>query len=641
MCAITMILNTAGAPVARGELQAFTDAMAHRGPDGSGLHVRGCVGLGHRRLSIIDLESGAQPMSNEDCSVWVTFNGEIYNYRELRNDLIARGHRFHTASDTEVIVHAYEEYGEGFLSRLRGMFAIVVRDDRRRSLLLARDRLGIKPLYYMSEPDRFVAGSELQAFRTLAGFRPTIDMHAVDLYLHYQYVPAPFTIYREVRKLPPAHYLVVNEDGSHGRPIRYWDVAFRPDRSSGEGEWLERIDSAMRDTVSAHLVSDVPFGAFLSGGVDSSVVLAYMSQLLQVPVQAFTIGHAAADYDERRWAEQAVDACSATHHVEVIEPDALDMLPAMVRHYGEPFADSSSVATWHVSRLARRYVKMVLSGDGGDELFAGYRAYPALLWEHEPRLSGARNVRHLLANGARAAGFWPPRASLGDSKFARTAVLEPELRRRLWLPEWTRLVEGTRAHFDSHFTAQPGEDALGRLQRFDLLNYIPYDNLTKVDTASMSHGLEVRVPLLDHVFVETAAQIPQELKLRPLQGDGERPGRLRAGEPLITKYLLKKCAEQFYPATFVHRDKRGFEIPLQHWFAGPHAPAMAAKIAGFGSPLRDMFDAACLSRIVADAAASRVGAWKAWTLLVLSEWLMQNAAFRSTASARSTDSVIQ
>ena len=629
MCGITAVLRTDQAPAEASSIRAMTAALSHRGPDGEGVYCDGSAGLGHRRLSIIDLETGAQPLSNEDGTVWVTFNGEIYNYRALRAELIRYGHTFRTSSDTEVLVHGYEQWGCEFVARLRGMFAFVIWDARRRLMLLARDRVGIKPLFYLEQPGLFAVASELQAFQALDEFQPTLDVQAIDMYLHYQYIPAPLTIYLEARKLSPAHYLVVNEDGTHGAPVRYWDVAFRPDRRCDEDEWVERIDAALRETVSTHLVSDVPFGTFLSGGIDSSSVLAYMSELLPEPVRAFTIGHEVADYDERPWAAEAARVCGAEHHVRVIEPDALELLPTLVQHYGEPFGDSSAMATWYVSRLARRDVKMVLSGDGGDELFAGYHAYAAVLWEHEPALSTARRVRHALANGARAAGLWPRRPSVADHKFERTAVIEPGLRRRLWKPEWAALVDGTRAQFDRQFASSDGDDLLGRLQRFDLLNYIAYDNLTKVDVASMCHGLEVRVPLLDHVFIETAAQVPPELKLRPVtNGRARRNGRLVPGAPLAGKYLLKRNARRFFSDDFIHREKGGFEVPIQKWFAGPYREELRSRLAGPGSLLRDFFDEQCLSDVVESGAASRRGAWKAWSLLVLAEWLTQSRSRR-------------
>ena len=640
MCGIVALLLTDGRPVQRADVDRMNVAQARRGPDGEGVHCAGAVGLGHRRLSIIDLEGGKQPLSNEDGTVWITFNGEIYNYRELRRDLMSRGHAFRTDSDTETIVHAYEEWGTACLDRLRGMFAFVIWDSRRRELFLARDRFGIKPLVYWERPGLFAVASEIQALRAHPAFDSEIDLPAIDLYLHYQYIPAPHTIYRDVRKLPPAHYLVVRADGTHAAPVRYWDFKFEPDRSLNEAAWIERLDAALQETVSAHLVSDVPFGAFLSGGIDSSTVVAYMSRLLPTPVRAFTIAHHSADYDERQWAEEAARICGVEHFLETVEPDALELLPELVRHFGEPFADSSAVATLYVSRLARRHVKMALSGDGGDELFAGYYGYPAILWEHDPPLSAARRAKRWLADRMRTCGLWAPRVSVADSKYERTAVIPSMVRRALWQPDLAGLVDATRTQFDTDFAARRGEGLLGRLQHYDVANYIAYDNLPKVDTASMYHGLEVRVPLLDHVFVETARQVPPELKLRsPDAGSSVRPERLRPGAPVIGKYLLKKNAERFFPQDFVHRPKCGFEVPVQDWFRGPYAGELTERLTGPGSPLRDYFRPESLQSLVTDATHDRPAAWRGWALLVLEEWLRQSrvSAAPRVASTSSSD----
>ena len=625
MCGIAGILYTDGRHVRPQEVEAMAAALAHRGPDGSGVHVDRSVGLGHRRLSIIDLDGGAQPMANEDGSVWVTFNGEIYNYRELRSQLERSGHVFRTASDTETLVHGYEEWGADLPSHLRGMFAFAIWDGRKQRLFLARDRVGIKPLYYLDQPGVFAFASEMQAFRQIEDFSPTVDPQAIDMFLHYQYIPAPHTICHEVRKLPPAHHLEVDRDSHVRGPSRYWDLEFRPDRTLTEDEWIERLDAALEETVRTHVVADVPFGVFLSGGVDSSTVLAYLSRIVQVPVKAFCIGHADESYDERRFAQEAAQVCGADYLEEVVEPDAMVLLPELVRHYGEPFGDSSALPTFYVSRLARRHVKMVLSGDGGDELFAGYHAYPAILWEHRAPETGFRQLRHSLANGARACGLWPRRRSIADSKYERIAVIEPELRSRLWRPEYRRLLEGTRSQFDRAFARGPRNEVLNRLQYFDLFNYIAFDNLTKVDVASMYHGLEVRVPLLDHVFLETAAQIPPELKLAPAAGsESARGAALPPGSRVVGKYLLKRTAERFFSRDFLNRGKRGFEVPIQEWFSGPFREELRSRLLESNGPLTDYFDPKCLAEMVDSSSDSRLNAWKVWLLLVLQEWFVQS-----------------
>ncbi len=620
MCGIAALLNVDGTPVDPTVLAGITRAMSHRGPDGEGYRVEAHVGLGHRRLAIIDLEGGKQPISNEDGTVWITFNGEIYNYRELRKTLVGLGHQFRTDTDTEAIVHAYEEWGAACLQRLRGMFAFVIWDRRKQELFLARDRFGIKPLLYWQTPHVFAIASELQALRSHPDFNAVISLPAVDLFLHYQYIPAPHTIYENVHKLPPAHYLIVKADGTHSHPVRYWDVTFEPDRRPSEAEWLERLDAALQETVSAHLVADVPFGAFLSGGIDSSTVVGYMSRVMSTPVKAFTIAHASAEYDERSWAEQAARLCGCEHHIETVQPDAMAVLPDLVRHFGEPFADSSAVATLAVAKLARRHVKMALSGDGGDELFAGYHAYPSILREIEPKLSPFRAAKLWVADRLRDVKLWPPRVSAADLKFERTATLTPATRAELWISQGCEYLAATRAQFDVEFTPRLREGLLGRLQHHDLTNYIAYDNLPKVDITTMCHSLEVRVPLLDHVFLETARQVPPELKVRT-----DETG-------FVGKYLLKRTAERFFPREFLHRPKRGFEVPVRDWFGGSFAAELAERLSGPTSRLVDFFRRDTLIKLAADAQIDRPAAWRGWTLLVLEEWLRQDAKVSPTRS---------
>jgi asparagine synthase (glutamine-hydrolysing) len=640
MCGITVLMHRDGSPVNAQALSSMTDALSHRGPDGAGLHVSGPVGMGHRRLSIIDLAGGHQPLCNEDGTVWITFNGEIYNYRQLRQELISKGHRFRTDSDTETIVHAYEQWGTDCLTRLRGMFAFAIWDEKSRELLLARDRFGIKPLLYWETPDLFAVASEMQGFQSHQAFQGTIDPAAIDMYLQYQYIPAPHSIFREVRKLPPAHFLILRPDEAAPQPKRYWNIEFHPDHRLTEAEWVERLDAALEETISAHLISDVPFGAFLSGGLDSSTVVAYMRRALRSQVETFTIGHSSPDYDETAWANEASRVCGANHHVDVVQPDSMELLPKLVRHFGEPFADSSAIATYHASRLARQHVKMVLSGDGGDELFAGYYNYPAILWQAEPRVSPLRRGRNWIADQARKLGLWPARPGAADDKYARIAVLSDEVRHSLWRPEFASLKSQTRREFDHDFAPRSRECLLNRLQRYDIENYIAYDNLPKVDTVSMCHGLEVRVPLLDHVFLQTVSQIPPELKLFPISRPKTPRGRLVPGEEVVGKYLLKKAAGRFFSSEFLHRPKRGFEVPVQDWFTGTHKNEFNERLTGADSPLLDYFQHAGLTQLVNDAGQSRVNAWRGWSLLVLEEWLQQaNAAATRNRTCKSASTM--
>ncbi|MEO1524581.1 MAG: asparagine synthase (glutamine-hydrolyzing) [Planctomycetota bacterium] len=628
MCGITGIVMAGGSSLDPVWLQRMNDALIHRGPDGEGTFVDGPVGLGHRRLSIIDLEGGKQPIGNEDGSVQVTFNGEIYNYRELRERLEGLGHVFATASDTEVLAHGWEQWGTELVRHLRGMFAFAVWDSKQRSVFLARDRVGIKPLLYTQQDGYFAFASEMQAITTLPELRTTTNLAAIDQYLHYQYIPAPFTIYNEVHKLPPGHTLLLELPHlTVGSPNRYWQLQFEPDRSLNESQWLERIDEALEETIRAHLVSDVPFGAFLSGGIDSSTVVAYMSRVLKEPVEAFCIGHGDQAYDERNWAQEAAEATGANYHEEVVQPDGLELLPELVRHYGEPFADSSAIATWYVSRMARRHVKMVLSGDGGDELFAGYNAYASILADHRIPTSPTKRIKNLVANGARQAGLWPKNASIADSKFRRTSVLSLDQRAGLWRSEHANVVNHTRAEFDRTFADHRSRETLNHLQAYDLATYIPYDNLVKVDIASMFHSLEVRVPLLDHVFMELAAKVPPELKLLPADGNGNGRVETLVDPTNVTgKHLLKKNAERFFSREFLYRPKRGFEVPIRNWFDGPHRDTLRDRLLGRGSHLNEYFEPSALTSLVDDAAHDKKAAWAAWSLLVLEQWHSETTA---------------
>lgn len=627
MCGLLGVMSLGRPVVATDSFERCLRTLAHRGPDGEGIFQDKIISLGHRRLSIIDLEAGRQPLSNEDGTVWITFNGEIYNYRDLRQRLIGLGHRFKTDSDTETIVHAWEQWGPECVHQLRGMFAFAIWDQNQQTLFLARDRVGIKPLLYTIQPGFVAFASEMQALTCLPDLSLTVNVQAIDLYLHYQYIPAPYSIYKEIRKLEPGHSLLIK----HGQPIpeprQYWTLRFQPDRSLNEVQWLDKLDAALEETVRTHLVADVPFGAFLSGGLDSSTVVAYMGRILKQPVKAFCIGHGDTEYDERHWAREAARITGAEYYEEVVEPDGLSLLPDLVKHYGEPFADSSAIPTWYVSRLARRHVKMVLSGDGGDELFAGYYAYPAILAQHRRPLEWGRRVRHAIGNQARRVGLRPALPSLADSKFARTAILSASERSSLWKDEYCAVVAETRHHFDERFAQSLSSETLNHLQGFDISNYIPYDNLTKVDVASMCHGLEVRVPLLDHQFMETVAQIPPEMKLRPEPGNGNgKLETLQSPVACVGKYLLKRNAGRFFPREFIHRGKRGFEVPVCQWFAGSHKAELAERLAGANSHIGDYFEPRAVQQLVQQAGHDKVSAWKAWSLLVLEEFLQRTHA---------------
>jgi asparagine synthase (glutamine-hydrolysing) len=582
MCGIFGLFGTdPGSPVPREWLDAMGRSLTHRGPDAEGYHLDGALGLGMRRLSIIDLATGDQPIGNEDGSVRVVFNGEIYNYRELRAELTARGHRLATTSDTEVLVHLYEDHGEALAARLRGMFAFALWDERRRTLLLGRDRLGIKPLYYADSPRGLVFGSELKALLEIPWLERRVDRTGLEAYLRWGYVPDPLTILTGVHKLPPGHTLAVQA----GRPVRlrrYWDptAAFRaPTVIASEEEAREGLLERLADAVRSHLVSDVPLGAFLSGGLDSTTVVWLMAREAGARVRTFSIGFREAAFDETPYARRVAEWLETDHHEQIVEPDDLDVLDEILGAFDEPFADASAIPTYFVSRLARQHVKVALSGDGGDELFAGYDRYVV---DHRRRRVGflgdaglggpLRRLSGALAEGTPgknylynlslprldryldAVSMFPARALAGllDPGPARNGGADPA-------PGIAPLLRSVQ-----------DLDPLSRLQALDLQTYLPGDILTKVDRMSMAVSLEARVPLLDHPLVEYAASLPPRL-------------RFRAGE---TKYLLRRLLRGRVPDEVLTRPKRGFAVPLEAWFS-TRLPSFFADRLGDGKRLGD------------------------------------------------------
>jgi asparagine synthase (glutamine-hydrolysing) len=563
MCGIFGFFGTDPArPADRQTLRRMGDVLTHRGPDGGGLHEDGALGIGMRRLSIIDLKTGDQPLANEDGSIWVVFNGEIYNYRELTADLLAKGHRFSTASDTEVLVHLYEEHGEACVDRLRGMFAFAIWDRSRRTVFLARDRLGIKPLYYAQTPRGFVFGSELKAVAQSPWVRGQVDRRGLVAYLQYGYVPDPLSILDGVTKLSPGHTVTVR-DGRAAAPRPYWDAtAFFRNTSplANEEETATSLWTLLCDAVRSHLVSDVPVGAFLSGGVDSSTVVAIMAAEVGVPVKTFSVGFREEGYNELAYARRVAQWFGTEHHELIAGPEHVGLLDDLLRVFDEPFADSSAIPTYLVSRLARQHVKVVLSGDGGDELFAGYDRY---MVDHRRRHLGRLGDMGL-GGGLRSLSARLPEGTPGKNYIHNISL--PRMERyldsiSLFPPRALRdlLDPAVASHVEASFdtTHSEGLDPLSRLQALDLRTYLPGDILTKVDRMSMANSLEARVPLLDHHLVEFACGLPARL-------------RLRGGE---TKYLLKRVLRDRVPRDVLVRPKQGFAVPLDAWFNG--------RLAGF------------------------------------------------------------
>lgn len=566
MCGITGIFEfQRKEEISRDLVHRMNETIVHRGPDDEGIYVGPGIGLGFRRLSIIDLAGGHQPISNEDGRIWVMLNGEIYNYPELRKDLESRGHRFSTRSDTETIVHLYEEYGEQCFSRLRGMFAVVLWDSRKEKVLLARDRVGKKPLFYFADNRRILFGSELKAILAADSLPRVLDHQALSDYFSLGYIPAPKTIYRAVRKVLPGHYLEASASGI--RETSYWELSFGNVENRSEEEWCELLRHELCEATRVRLMSDVPLGAFLSGGLDSSSVVAMMSHLMKRPVTTCSIGFEEQEYNEANFARQVAQQFHTDHHEEIIRPNALEILNKLVWHYDEPFADSSAIPTYYVSRAARRHVTVALGGDGGDESFAGYRRYVFDQWENRLRSFVPQLLRGAVFGPL---GQWYPALAWAPRIFRAKATLQSLSRSPLegyfnsisiFRPqEKTRLFTGdfhrTLAGYDSidvlryHYDRAGTDDLLSRIQYVDIKTYLPDDILAKVDRASMAVSLEVRAPLVDHRLMERAAAIPSPLKLNGRTG----------------KLIFKKMMSSALSDDILHRSKQGFAVPLDRWF---------------------------------------------------------------------------
>jgi asparagine synthase (glutamine-hydrolysing) len=543
----------------------MNETIVHRGPDDEGIYVGPGVGLGFRRLSIIDLSGGHQPISNEDGRIWVMLNGEIYNYPELRQELVSKGHRLATRSDTETIVHLYEEYGEGCFGRLWGMFAIALWDSRERKLLLARDRVGKKPLFYYANKDKITFGSELKALLVADSLPRAIDSQALSDYFSFGYIPAPKTIYRSVRKVLPGHYLVASEKGL--REVCYWDLSFAKLEERTEEEWCELLRHDLCEATRVRLMSDVPLGAFLSGGVDSSSIVAMMSRLMNRPVTTCSIGFEEEAYNEADYARQVAQQFHTEHHEKVVHPNAVELLNKLVWHYDEPFADSSAIPTYLVSWVARQHVTVALGGDGGDESFAGYRRYLFDKFENQLRSFVPSMLRRSIFGplGKMYPGLaWAPRVfrakatlqSLSRSPlegyFNSLSIFRPDEKPRLFSRAFSQELGGydSLCVFQHYYDRAGSDDLLSRIQYVDIKTYLPDDILAKVDRASMAVSLEVRAPLLDHRLMENAARIPAGLKLRGRMG----------------KYIFKKALEPTLPSEILYRSKQGFAVPLDRWF---------------------------------------------------------------------------
>ncbi|MEM4389303.1 MAG: asparagine synthase (glutamine-hydrolyzing) [Candidatus Micrarchaeia archaeon] len=614
MCGIAGFLGPGDANI----LKRMLALLRHRGPDDWGIFAERNVALGMRRLSVIDLKTGHQPQSNEDGDVHIVFNGEIYNYQQLRKELELRGHRFTTKSDTETIVHAYEEWGTACLSRLRGMFAFALWDAKRKMLFLARDRLGKKPLYYSWRDGVFYFASELKALSESGVISKVIDWRALDEFLALQYIPAPRTIFLGAKKLQAAHYALVTKKGMELH--RYWDIWYRPLKMSMEA-WENEIISRLKESVSMRLISDVPLGAFLSGGIDSSAVVAAMTKVATEDVKTFTIGFEESDYSELSFAREVSEHLGTKHYEKILYPkDVIKNLPKIAWYLDEPFADASAVPTYMVSEFARRYVTVVLSGDGGDENFAGYDRYviDMLLRGYakipQPlRAIGVAAAKkalsfvgmHLLAQ--RAEKFEAlARLPLPERYAELVSFYRNEERERLY--KEGRLASLKKAASQKSITAcfakRNAKTQLDKMMYADFNTYLPDDILAKVDRTSMAHSLEARAPLLDHEFVEFAATIPSDLKLRGLE----------------TKHVFKRALKPWLPLEILERKKRGFGIPLGPWFKKEVGEFLEQKIAE-GRVCAKLFSKDEVFRMLNEHRKGRAAySYKLWALLELELW---------------------
>jgi asparagine synthase (glutamine-hydrolysing) len=621
MCGIVGIVERRRGAVDEAVLGRMCEAIRHRGPDEDGFYHGAGVGLAMRRLAIIDLKGGQQPMHNADRTASIVFNGEIYNYKEVRAELERLGHRFHTDCDTEVIVHAYDEYGAECPKYLRGMFAFAIWDVRTEELFLARDRVGKKPLLYARTGDGLVFGSEFAALLQHPQVGREVNREAIHHYLTFMCVPAPLTAYRDIHKLEPGHTLRYTRGGEI-KTERYWQPDFSQKTRMSEAEAGERAVEILREAVRVRLMSEVPLGAFLSGGVDSSAVVALMSEVSSAPVKTFSIGFEEQDFSELHHARRVAEHIGAEHHEFIVRPDALEVLPTLVEHYGEPYADSSAIPTYYVARETRRHVTVALNGDGGDECFAGYERYAAM------KLAGKyRGVPGLLREGLikPAVGLYPTsetrRSRARDLKRFLDAASLPTVERymrwisvldvaakdELYTDEFSREM---RAHDAADFVAPwfaraNGAGVVDASLLADTMTYLPNDLLVKVDIASMAVSLEARSPFLDHHVIEFAASLPENLKLRGL----------------TTKYLLKRVLAKLLPAENLQRRKMGFGVPIGHWLRGEMQKFLRDTLLSEKALGRGFFKPEAVTRMVElHTRGERDHAHQLWTLLMLELW---------------------
>jgi asparagine synthase (glutamine-hydrolysing) len=627
MCGIVGIFDTQGKrDIDREALRRMNESQHHRGPDEGELYLEKGLGMGHRRLSVIDLATGQQPFLNPARDLALVFNGEIYNYRLLRDELVALGHVFRTKSDTEVVLQSWLAWGPDCVRRLRGMFAFAIWDRNQQTLFLARDHVGVKPMFYSLLPNGlFVFGSELKSIMTFPELSRALNPRAVEDYFAYGYVPEPKTIFNNAYKLSPGHCITLKVGDRAVQPQRWWDLAFKPSAPRPDAEVQEELIERLRETVHSQMESEVPLGAFLSGGVDSSAVVAMMAG--DKPVTTLSIGFDDPEFDETEYANQVARRYNTVHHGQIVDKDDYGLVDTLAHLYDEPFADSSAIPTYRVCQLARRHVTVALSGDGGDENFAGYRRYRFAMAEHSVRSKLPEAIRKPLfgtLGSLYPKADWAPRMFRAKTTFealARDLVegyfhgvsrLTDRQRNALFSDGFRDDLQGYRAIdvMREHAARAPTDDPLSLIQYLDFKTWLPGDILTKVDRASMAHSLEVRVPLLDHTFCEYAATLPNDLKLRGGEG----------------KYVLKKSLEPHLPHDIMYRAKKGFSIPLADWLRGPLRQAVRDAVLGARLLDTGIFNRRYLEQLVSQHESGAADHSVAlWSLLMFEAFLRVSA----------------
>ncbi len=624
MCGIVGIANTGSRKVNREILEKMNQAIVHRGPDEDGFFFKENIGLAMRRLSIIDLASGQQPIFNHDKTKAIVFNGEIYNYQELRKDLEEEGNKFYTNSDTEVILHLYEKYGVDSLQHLRGMFAIAIWDDAEKTLFLARDRVGQKPLLFSHQPNGdLIFGSEFQAVLEHPDISREVDYEAIDSYLSYLCVPAPQTSFKSIRKLEPGHWLRWKDGEIETK--RYWLPDFSKKIKITQEEAEEETTRVLREATKMRLISEVPLGAFLSGGVDSSAVVALMAQESETPVTTFSIGFEEQDFSELKYAKQVAKHVGAEYNEFIVKPDALEVLPKLVQHYGEPYADSSAIPTYYVSKETREFVTVALNGDGGDESFAGYERHAAMriaeIYHRFPKLARKLFVEkpinliptsEIKKSRVRDAKRFLEAASLPKSEryFRWMSTFYRDAKEALYTDNFAALVAGNRSSedFENWFSKTNGSGVVDATLLTDQMTYLPNDLLVKVDIASMANSLEARSPFLDHEVIEFAASLPESIKMKRLE----------------TKSLLKRVAARLVPKEVVYRRKMGFGVPIGNWLRTDMKDFVKEILLSEKSLKRGITKPEVVTRYLDEhVSAKRDRTFQIWALLMLELWFQQ------------------